>query len=478
MNDRHRLSISIVKLFDIVLVALSFGLAALLIVHVENKMSFAEFLALRTRIGNFLIFALALLICHILLCISGLYMSRRLSRKRAEAADLFKAITLTVACFIAVGWIFSVRMITLPFVVAFWAICLISLCGSRIVIRMLLARIRMQGRNLRYMLVLGTNPRAVDFALRIVADRERGYRLLGFVDDEWAGTEKFRQSEFNLVCDCAGLKDFLRWNVVDEITIFLPFGSFYTHCHNVADLCRQHGIILRFNSDVFNIKGPHQRTEEFDGDQFITTFASAAEGWPALMKRSLDIALSVLLIVVSAPLLIAAAIAIKLTSPGPIIFAQDRVGLNKRKFRIYKLRTMIQNAEKLMAGLEKQNEASGPVFKIRKDPRITPVGRFLRRSSIDELPQLFNVLKGDMSLVGPRPLPLRDYAGFSQDWQRRRFSFKPGLTCLWQINGRSGISFDQWMQLDIQYMDEWSLWLDLKILAKTVPAVLRGAGAA
>jgi lipopolysaccharide/colanic/teichoic acid biosynthesis glycosyltransferase len=151
---------------------------------------------------------------------------------------------------------------------------------------------------------------------------------------------------------------------------------------------------------------------------------------------------------------------------------------DKRRFRICKFRTMVPNAEELMPSLESKNEVTGPVFKIRNDPRITPIGRFLRRGSIDELPQLFNVLKGEMSLVGPRPLPVRDYEGFNEDWQRRRFSIKPGITCLWQVNGRSGISFDQWMLLDLKYMDEWSLWLDLKILAKTVPAVFRGAGAA
>jgi lipopolysaccharide/colanic/teichoic acid biosynthesis glycosyltransferase len=178
-----------------------------------------------------------------------------------------------------------------------------------------------------------------------------------------------------------------------------------------------------------------------------------------------------------APVIILAAIAIKLTSPGPVFFVQERIGLSKRRFKMFKFRTMVPNAEQLMPALERSNEAAGPVFKIRNDPRITPIGRLLRRSSIDELPQLLNVLAGDMSLVGPRPLPVRDYEGFNEDWQRRRFSIKPGITCLWQVGGRSELSFEQWMRLDLKYLDEWSLWLDLKILTQTVPAVFRGVGA-
>jgi lipopolysaccharide/colanic/teichoic acid biosynthesis glycosyltransferase len=168
---------------------------------------------------------------------------------------------------------------------------------------------------------------------------------------------------------------------------------------------------------------------------------------------------------------------IKFTSPGPVFFSQRRVGLNKRRFNLYKFRTMVVDAEKQMREIEHLNEASGPVFKIKNDPRITPLGRFLRKTSLDELPQLFNVLAGHMSLVGPRPLPVRDYEGFNEDWQRRRFSVKPGITCLWQVQGRSSISFEKWMELDLQYIDKWSLWLDFQILLQTIPAVLRGSGA-
>jgi len=172
------------------------------------------------------------------------------------------------------------------------------------------------------------------------------------------------------------------------------------------------------------------------------------------------------------------AILVKFDSPGPGFFVQERVGLNKRRFRMYKFRTMVANAEEQQAQIENLNEADGPVFKIKNDPRLTRLGKFLRKASIDELPQLLNVLKNDMSLVGPRPLDVRDYNGLDEDWLRRRFSVRPGITCLWQINGRSSVSFQEWMKWDLQYIDHWSFWLDVKVIAKTIPAVLKGVGAA
>ncbi len=184
------------------------------------------------------------------------------------------------------------------------------------------------------------------------------------------------------------------------------------------------------------------------------------------------------MLVVLFPIFLLVALAIKLDSSGPLFFIQERMGYNKRRFRMIKFRTMSADAEARMKELEHLNEKDGPVFKIRNDPRMTRVGRLLRKLSIDELPQLINVLFGDMSLVGPRPLPMRDVLGLEVAWQKRRFSVKPGLTCLWQISGRSNLSFEEWMQLDLEYIDRWSLGLDCRILLRTIPAILSADGAA
>ena len=306
---------------------------------------------------------------------------------------------------------------------------------------------------------------------------ELGYRVLGFVDDDWSGIRKFETTGHNRCCTFSDLSDFLRHNVVDEAAIYLPLRSYYEHAAQLVSLCEQHGILIRFDSQIFNLKISHSHSQNLEANSQVLV-AGSAETWPTLVKRTLDFVFSVLLLILFAPLLFVVAVLVKSTSPGPIFFRQTRVGLNKRQFRIFKFRTMIANAEELQQELLPMNEMTGPVFKIRKDPRVTPLGRFLRRTSIDELPQLLNVLKGEMSLVGPRAMSLRDYQQFNQDWQRRRFSVKPGITCLWQINGRNAVPFEQWMELDMQYIDKWSLWLDLKILARTVPAVLRGTGAA
>ena len=277
--------------------------------------------------------------------------------------------------------------------------------------------------------------------------------------------------------DFEGFPEFIRENVVDEVVICLPMKSLYQVCADIVMLSQEQGIIVRVMSDFFHSQSGKSKADYLEGDALVSIYTGAMNGWQVVVKRVLDFILSFVMLLCLLPLLLIASLLIKVTSPGPILFIQDRVGLNKRIFRLFKFRTMVPDAEKKITELEKFNEVSGPVFKMKNDPRITWIGKYLRRSSIDELPQLLNVLKGDMSLVGPRPLPIRDCEGFDKDWQRRRFSVRPGITCLWQIKGRSSISFEKWMELDMDYIDKWSLMLDLKILIMTIPAVLKGSGA-
>ena len=243
-----------------------------------------------------------------------------------------KATAFSTACLALVSILFSVRMIAPQFLLVFWIILSLSVITSRLLLQYWLAVVRRHGRNLRYMLILGTNPRAIEFARKIQASPERGYELLGFVDEDWAGTDAFNETGFKLRCDYAGLAEFLRRNVVDEVAIYLPLRSFYEHSSQVAALCEQHGMVMRFASDIFGLKTARSRAEEFDGDQHIAAYTGVRDGWPLVIKRILDVALSCVLLILLSPLLLVAAALIRLTSKGPIFFRQERLGVNKRTF--------------------------------------------------------------------------------------------------------------------------------------------------
>lgn len=477
MNDvKRRLLMNSLKLIDLGLGCMALIVTCTLAIYPHEPISMARFLAMRITISNGALFVGFLLTWHLFFTASDLYKSHRLSTPRAEMLDTLRATTLSTALLVVARALFSVAILTPRFCILFWLISSASVIVSRLVLRYIASEVRRRGHNLRYLLILGTNSRAIEFARKIENSPERGYRILGFVDSDWPRLAEFEKSGFALACRYSELSEYLRRHIVDEVAMYLPLRSFHAHSSEVAALCQQHGIVLRFDSDIFGLKTPCWEAGGFDESYHVAV--GVPDAWSTLCKRALDILVSSVLLIMLAPLFAVVALWMKLSSVGPVFFTQERVGLNKRVFRIYKFRTMVPNAEKMMTQLEEQNEMTGPVFKIKKDPRITSIGGFLRRTSIDELPQLLNVCKGDMSLVGPRPLPLRDFEGFQEDWQRRRFSIRPGITCLWQVNGRNSLTFEQWMKLDLQYLDEWSLWLDLKILAKTIPAVLKGTGAA
>jgi exopolysaccharide biosynthesis polyprenyl glycosylphosphotransferase len=242
--------------------------------------------------------------------------------------------------------------------------------------------------------------------------------------------------------------------------------------------CELEGVEAWLVADFFKAQISRTSFDDFYGWPVLVFRSGPETSWQGVIKQLLDFFGSLALLMLLALPLAVVAVVIKVTSPGPVLFRQQRSGLNGRPFTIYKFRTMVTNAEQLKAELAAMNEMSGPVFKVSQDPRVTPVGKVLRKFSIDEFPQLYNVLRGEMSLVGPRPLPVDEVKQFSDMAHRRRLSVKPGLTCLWQVSGRNDVSdFRDWVRLDLEYIDNWSLWLDLKILWRTVPIVLTGAGA-
>jgi exopolysaccharide biosynthesis polyprenyl glycosylphosphotransferase len=264
---------------------------------------------------------------------------------------------------------------------------------------------------------------------------------------------------------------------VDEVLVALPMNKYGPLVETIVRYCEEQGIVVRVRTETFNLQVARSYVDDLQGVPVMTIQSGPTDGWALVMKRLIDIAGSAALLLALAPLFVIVMLLIRLDSPGPVFFVQERVGFNKRRFRMLKFRTMVDGSDRQQYMLEHLNEVEGPVFKIKNDPRVTRVGGLLRRFSIDELPQFINVLRGDMSLVGPRPLPVRDVERIELQWHKRRFSVRPGITCLWQVNGRSKIGFNEWVRMDLDYIDTWSLGLDLLILLKTIPAVFRGPGA-
>ncbi len=332
-------------------------------------------------------------------------------------------------------------------------------------------------RRLQRVLVIGSGHAALDFAERIRSIPELGFEVVGFVDDHWRGLEAFRNLGQHLVSDLKNAPDFLREEVVDDVVIAAPLSAVGEHMGPLLQACRSLGIHVRILGSAFDHLHAALPDLEDETALVISASASISDQWSLVAKRAFDIVASSALLIATSPLLAGTALLIALSSPGPVFFVQERLGLRRRRFEMFKFRTMRDGAEREVAKLEDRNQVDGAVFKIGDDPRLTPIGKWLRRFSIDELPQLWNVFRGDMSLVGPRPLPVRDYLRFEELPHLRRFSVRPGLTGLWQISGRSTLSFERWIELDLRYIDEWSLALDVKILAKTPAAVVSGRGA-
>jgi exopolysaccharide biosynthesis polyprenyl glycosylphosphotransferase len=302
---------------------------------------------------------------------------------------------------------------------------------------------------------------------------ESGRSIVGFVDGIPPALDEPDPSLPEVVCDLKNLSDYLSDQVVDEIVVALPLATVTRDAPELLGVLQEEGLTVRFLSSAISPAGTMDASDEV----VMTIHHGSLEGKHHILKRALDLSFSCLLLIALSPLLLVSSLLVGATSRGPIFFTQERIGLNGRRFRVIKFRTMVTDAEERLEEVRHLNETQGPTFKSSVDPRITQIGRLLRQTSIDELPQLINVLRGEMSLVGPRPLPLADTEGFGENRYQRRFSIRPGLTGLWQVSGRNSIPYERWMELDLMYVDHWSLRLDLEIMARTIPTILGRKGA-
>ncbi len=355
------------------------------------------------------------------------------------------------------------------FVVLFAGAGTVSVVVMRLGLRAMLLNARLLGFNYRTLAIVGDGPLAYGVSTMVREHRGWGLKFVGFIKVNGGkpdGTILGRVEDIEQIVDD---------NVIDEV-IFAVDKFKLGDLENAFRACEETGVNTRVVLNFFPHKFSRPGLSELDGLPLLSFNATSNAQFELAMKRVFDMVVSTFALVLGAPVYLLTALAVKLESRGPAFFVQKRVGLNGRAFGMVKFRSMVVDAEELRAKLEGENELDGPAFKMKEDPRITRVGRFIRKTSIDELPQFWNVLTGAMSVVGPRP-PLQTEVNQYKRWQRRRLSVKPGITCIWQVSGRNDVDFDGWMEMDMEYVDRWSFWLDVKLFVKTIPAVLFGRGA-
>jgi exopolysaccharide biosynthesis polyprenyl glycosylphosphotransferase len=424
---------------------------------------------------------LALAIWGVLLMSSGRYRSHRTVPLVDEAWAVIRVCLTGTVFFTLVLYVgrLDERLLQDDRISRFWVMLfglfsVLLLLSEKLALRLTSRYVRMRGFNYRTVLIVGTGPTALRIADSILGHRFWGFRILGFVANGHPPEEPWT-SRYPVLGAVPDIPRIVESNVVDDV-IFAVHRRDLDRLEDLFLSLQEQGIRTRFAMDLFPHTLARIELEDLDGMPLLSFATTPTSQLQLMAKRVVDVGLAALLLLLALPIVGFIAMIIKVTSGGTVLFRQTRCGLNGRFFTLYKFRTMVEDAEERRGDLLHLNEMNGPVFKLRSDPRVTWFGRFLRRYSLDELPQLWNVLRGDMSLVGPRP-PIPEEVARYQRWQRRRLAMKPGLTCLWQVSGRNELDFDQWMQLDLEYIDSWSPMLDFKILLKTIPAVLSGRGA-
>jgi exopolysaccharide biosynthesis polyprenyl glycosylphosphotransferase len=415
------------------------------------------------------------------LWLHDLYRLRARWSIRSEFRDVLRAdLLIAVATFSAL-FLFKLPDVSRRFLITLFVVQGIVTLASRVSLRLILGALRDRGYNRRFMLVVGTGTNAQRFADRVERRRELGLRVIGHLGVAPGASAAAAASDAGLPTMIGSravlgtldeIEDVLHSRVVDEVAICLP-PEHAALVEPITRLCEEEGKIVRIPLEDLGLTMPGGRIEEFEGGPVLSLVYGPDRVLALVAKRLLDVSLGALALIVLTPVMALIAVAIRAIDGGPVLFQQTRIGLHGRPFQVTKFRTMLPDAELRIDELRDRNEIRGPAFKLTDDPRMTRTGRALRSTSLDELPQIWNVLRGEMSLVGPRPPLPREVQDYDL-WHRRRLSMKPGITGLWQVKGRRDEEFDRWVELDLAYIDRWSIWLDFKIMARTIPAMFRG----
>lgn len=468
----QRLRVPLQGLADALLINLSFFIAYLLrydlqwpkMVVPENWVPYAVFKPVA------LVLTLMLLIMFVL---EGVYRQKQGRSWLDEVNAVFSGTATGIVIMMAVTYTIQFYYSRFIFLMV-GAVIVVILSLERLLLRVAQAELRKRGRGIRQVIIVGAGEVGRSVMRSIVARPELGYRVIGFVDDN---PDKGRSNigRFKALGGLENLPRIVSQEAVDQVIITLPW-MYHRKILGIVHQCERHDVRASIVPDLFQLSLSHVDMEDLGGVPLLSLRESHVSGWLWWVKRALDFSVALTGLVILSPILLLISVALKIDSPGPVIFSQTRIGKDGRPFTCYKFRTMHVGADREKAKLADLNEAEGPLFKIKDDPRQTAVGRVLRRISLDELPQLYNILKGEMSLVGPRP-PVPEEVSQYMEWHKKRLETWPGLTGLWQVSGRSNLTFDEMCLLDIYYIENWSPSLDVKIFLQTIPSVLLGDGA-
>jgi exopolysaccharide biosynthesis polyprenyl glycosylphosphotransferase len=478
LREKNSFLVRLEELLDLFLTVTSFVAAY----FIKRDMLPVGLKGLATGPNYYMILLMVVIVWYTVFSLFYGYGSYRASSLGSIVKDVFQSVLIGFLFLTLAMYLFKIVDVSRSMLLIFISLDLFFLIGTKTLVYHFLKSIRGKGYNYRSVVVIGTKERAKDVLKAIWQRHGSGYRIIGCLDTDKSRVGQEVVPGINVIDTVDHLETVLRCKVVDELIFAMPV-KLRANASRLVALAENMGVSVRIIPDWqlhALMYEPAIAKVHFENFLDIPTMAlhMTSPGTGAvLFKNVFDYAVSAALLILTSPLFFLAALAIKLSSKGPVFYTQNRVSIHGRTFKLYKFRTMVENAESLLDRLKPLNESDGPVFKITNDPRIIPyIGTFLRKTGLDELPQLINVLKGEMSLIGPRP-PIPSEVEKYEIWHRRRLSMKPGLSCTWQVAPRrNDISFEGWMRMDLDYIDNWSVWLDCKILFLTLRAVLFGTG--